>query len=89
MVDTKKLNNMLELLRSELDSLDESDIQAREKLLAIAAEIEARLANPDSDKSHESLIETIRDSISWFEVTHPRATGILNQFMVTLANMGI
>ncbi len=88
-MDAKKLNDMLQVLRSELDSLDESDGQAREKLLAIAAEIETRLADPDSDNSHESLIETIRDSISLFEVTHPRATGILNQLMVTLANMGI
>ena len=31
----------------------------------------------------------LRDAIERFEVEHPRATGVVNDIMVVLSNMGI
>jgi hypothetical protein len=44
---------------------------------------------PEDAAHHQSLLQDLRQSISQFEVSHPRTTAILNQIMVTLGNMGI
>ena len=84
-----KLNVLYEQLRSELDALDQADEESRKKLQRIATEIEVRLASTSSEQAEDSLADSIPDAIMRMEVSHPRAAGILNQIMVTLANMGI
>ena len=85
----EKLRKSLEELRAELERLEAEEAQVRERLDALIAGVETQLEKP-GDASHEqSLVQDLRQSISQFEVSHPRATAILNEIMVTLGNMGI
>lgn len=84
-----KLNKLYDELRSELDSLESTDDASREKLMQLAIEIEARLAGQPGELDDSVLQESIGDTVLRIEVEHPRAAGILNQIMMTLANMGI
>ncbi len=85
----EKLRRSLEDLRSELERLEAEEAQVRERLSALIAGVETRLEKPEDSAHHQSLVQDLRQSISQFEVSNPRATAILNQIMVTLGNMGI
>ena len=85
----EKLRQSLEELRSELERLEAEEAQVRERLDALIAGVETRLEKPGDTSHHQSLVQEVRQSISQFEVSHPRATAILNEIMVTLGNMGI
>lgn len=85
----EELRQSLEELRSELDRLEAEEAEVRERLNTLISGIETRLDEPGDTTHHTSLIQDLRQSISQFEVSHPRATAILNQIMVTLGNMGI
>ena len=88
-MSTEDLNLLAERLRSEIDALDSTHGEARERLDALHAELVQRLEHPREDNQDEDLLENIKTHIEAFEVAHPRATGILNDLMVTLSNMGI
>ena len=85
----EKLRESLEGLRMELERLEAEEARVRERLDALIAGVETRLDAPGDSDQHQSLIDDLRESISEFEVSHPRATAILNEIMVTLGNMGI
>ena len=82
-----KLRESLDELRSEVERLE--DAKVRERLDALISGVETRLDRPEDTAHHRSLVQDVRQSISEFEVSHPRTTAILNQIMVTLGNMGI
>lgn len=85
----RQLRQSLNELRSELERLEAEEAQVRERLDALISGVETRLDEPDDSDQHQSLVEDLRQSISQLEVSHPRATAILNEIMVTLGNMGI
>jgi len=85
----KQLRQSLSELRSELEQLEAEEAQVRERLDALISGVETRLDEPEDSGQHQSLVEDVRQSISQLEVSHPRATAILNEIMVTLGNMGI
>lgn len=85
----KRLRQSLNELRSELERLEAEEAQVRERLDALISGVETRLEQPDDAAHHQSLVQDVRQTISEFEVSHPRATAILNEIMVTLGNMGI
>ena len=84
-----KLRESLNELRSELERLKAEETQVRERLDALASGVETHLDKPDDSAQHQSLVQEVRQSISQLEVSHPRATAILNEIMVTLGNIGI
>ena len=85
----QKLRQSLDELRSELERLEAEEAQVRDRLDALISGVEMRLEKPEDASHHQTLVEDVRQSISQFEVSHPRATAILNEIMVTLGNMGI
>lgn len=85
----EQLRKSLKELRSELERLEAEEAQVRERLDTLISGVETRLEKPGDPDQHQSLIDDVRQSISQFEVSHPRATAILNEIMVTLGNMGI
>ncbi|MEE8286069.1 MAG: DUF4404 family protein [Gammaproteobacteria bacterium] len=85
----EQLRQSLNELRSELERLKSEEAQIRERLDALISGVETGLEKPEDTAHLQSLVQDLRQSISEFEVSHPRATGILNQIMVTLGNMGI
>ncbi len=88
-MSSEDLTALAERLRAEIDNLDEAGPEALERLSALHAELEQRLAHPREDNQDETFIESLKAGIETFEVEHPRATGILNQVLQTLSNMGI
>ena len=83
-----QLREELEKLRSEVSKAG-TDPETGHRLQAIIAEIEAKLEHPDDVDHHQNLVSNIKEALNHFETQHPRATGILNDIMVTLSNMGI
>ncbi len=83
-----QLRQELEKLRSEAANT-ENDPESVQRLQTLITEIEKKLAHPEDTDHHNTLVSEIRESINHFETEHPRATGILNDIMVVLSNMGI
>ncbi len=88
MTDTE-LRKLLVELNDEIDSLEPDNEKAKEKLGQLVKDLEQRLDNPDEAQDHATVVANVQDTILQLEVEHPRATGILNNIMMTLSNMGI
>ena len=84
----EQLRQSLTELRSEVRRLESEEAKARGRLDSLIASIEARLDAPSNSAHDDSLVRDLRRSILQLEVSHPRATAILNQIMTALANLG-
>jgi molecular chaperone DnaK (HSP70) len=84
----QELRQLIEKLRAEVDTLPDEDVEARERLDAIIGELDKKLQEPGSE-DHHGLISNLQDSIKEMEARHPDTTTLLNNIMMTLANMGI
>ena len=86
----KKLNESLDKLRDEIRNISADDPEAREKLDRLIINIESGLnQQEDAEVPEHGLVDHVKEAINDFETSHPRATAILNDIMVTLSNMGI
>ena len=84
----KEVNEALFNLRSEIEGLDDSNPDLKSKLEGLLDELEDRLEATE-DQNHLHLVEDMKEAVSSFEVEHPRITGIVNDLMVALSNLGI
>ena len=84
----EQLRQSLTELRSELERLKAEEAEVRKRLDAVVAGIETRLDAPGDIAHHHSLVRDLRRSTLQLEVSHPRATAILNRIMATLGNIG-
>lgn len=82
------LKESIEKLRREVDALPGDDVDARRRLNAIISELDKKLAEPGTE-DHHGLVSNLQDSIKELEARHPDTTTLLNNIMMTLANMGI
>ncbi len=80
------LNQTLEKLHTELTHAEAVDDETREKLVALAADIERLAEQPDN---LETLTDSVQDYMLKFETEHPQLTSALNQVSAALANLGI
>ena len=87
-MSNEELRQSLSELRAELERLKAEEGAVREKLDTLIAGIETRLETPDDIAHHHSLVRDLRQSTLQLEVSHPRATAILNQVMAALGNIG-
>ncbi len=85
----KNVSQALAELRSQIDQLAASDSAARTRLESLISDIEDNVHLLESGEHQVHLIGDLREAISEFEVEHPRLTGILNDIMVALSNLGI
>lgn len=84
----KEINEALFTLRREVEQLEDSQPELKQKLDTLLTELEERLeSTEDSHQLH--LVEDFKEALSNFEIEHPTATGVLNDLMVTLSNLGI
>ncbi len=88
MPDTE-LRKLISELNDEIESLAPGNESAKAKLGQLIEDIETRLDNPEDSEHHAGVVENVQSTIRQLEVEHPRATGILNNIMMTLSNMGI
>ena len=86
---SKKLTETLQRLRVEIENLDIEDNDSKERLDKLVADIEMKMNRPDDRGHHTNLVEDLTGSVEHFEASHPRVTGILNDIMMALSNMGI
>jgi cell division protein FtsB len=84
-----RLRRDIERLRRELDSLAQHETETRRALDRLVRDLERSADKPEDGSLIEGLREDLRTAVARFEAKHPRATAILNDIMVTLANMGI
>ena len=84
----EQLRQSLTELRAELSRLEAEEAKVRERLDALIASVETHVDTPGDIAHHASLVRDLRRSILDLEVSHPRATGILNQITAALGNIG-
>ena len=84
----EELHQSLQALQQELDKLEESNEEIRDRATRLIVDIENQLDTSNNDED-DSLIDRIQKLIEQFEVEHPRITGIMNRIMMTLSDMGI
>lgn len=84
-----QLTRTIAQLREELARLPEGDAVARARVGNLITALETRLASADPEQDGDTLAEALRDAIRHYEVEHPQLTGMLNQVLLTLANIGI
>lgn len=89
MTDLEALRAKLRELRAEIDALPLEQVASRRHLDALIGDIERRLAEPADQGHHARVLEGLREAVRRYEVEHPRATGILNDVLVALGNLGI
>ena len=82
-----ELQESLDQLRSEIKDLDSEDIESKTRIDKLIAQLEKQIE--EDDDILEEISETVTDSISYFETSHPRLTAIMNNLMTLLGNMGI
>ncbi len=84
----EELHQLLHKLKSEVKDLDiKTDDQ--QELNQLIKGIEDQVNDVELENSHQSLLDNLRIHIERFEVEHPRMTGILNEIMLKLSNIGI
>jgi hypothetical protein len=81
-----QIQNLVDQLESEINQLDSLETDKKQKLENLIQDIEKGL---ESDSLPDELRESLSESVAEFEVSHPRMTGIINDIMVTLSNLGI
>lgn len=88
-MNEQKIFDALEELRQEIEKLEISDPKNKERLTGLVQSIEQRMIPGVVDTEQPDLIEEVKDVVTQFEVEHPRITGILNDIMMALSNLGI
>lgn len=84
----KEISEALYNLRSEIERLDDGNPDLKSRLEGLLDDLEDNL-EASEDANHLHLVEDMKDAISQFEVQHPTLSGIVNELMLTLSNMGI
>ncbi len=84
-----ELHGPLEQLRAEIKKLGDEDEAVKQRMQQLVADLEGKLEGAEESEHEPQLIDSLRQNIERFEVEHPRLTGVLNQVMVELSNMGI
>ena len=84
-----ELQALLTRLAAEVDMMAETSDPHHTHLEGLLGEITHTLANPRESNQDARLMNTLIRSVERLEVEHPRATGIVNEILVRLANMGI
>lgn len=85
----QQINSALEELRREIERLDLSDAETKERLSGLVESIEQRMTPGVVEEDQPDLIAEMNDAVTQFEVEHPRITGILNDIMMALSSSGI
>lgn len=85
----KNIAQSLADLRTQIDQLAASNTAAREKLEGLLSDLEDNIHSLEDSEHQVHLVGDLREAIAEFEVEHPRLTGILNDIMVALSNLGI
>lgn len=85
----KELNSLIARLKQEVTLLQDDQQGSRDQIQALIGDLETHLASGKTQDWPAEITARLHDEIEQFETDHPQVTGILNNIMVTLGNMGI
>ena len=85
----KELNSLLTKLKQEITSLQDDQQGSRDQIESLIGDLETHLATGKTQDWPAEMTDRVRKEIEEFETEHPQITGILNNIMVTLSNIGI
>jgi hypothetical protein len=63
--------------------------EAKEKAMKLTELIDQTVDQRETDVDHEELNKHLKDSVLYFEVSHPTLTATINNIINTLNAMGI
>ena len=78
------LNELLAHLREAIDA-DEQGTGDKKELARLAAELDRRLNEDDS----EGVVDELREEVTKFEVTHPKLAGVIGRAADALSALGL
>jgi hypothetical protein len=85
----QKLKQSLKELCREIESLDVGDPAVKERLFILVRNIELSMASPEARQQRHDLVRELQAALKTFEAAHPAMTGILNEMINALVNLGI
>ncbi len=90
-MDHENLRESLRDLDAEIEQIDTVDDETRVILQDLAQDIQtllARTASPDTVEDHP-LHERLSNSITYFEITHPRLSASISRVLDALVQLGL
>lgn len=87
-MDNRDLMTELERLRAEIDAADGLDDARRHEMLETVARLERDYGAGGADEDL-SLVEQVEEYVTEFEASHPTLSGVLNDILFKLSNMGV
>ncbi|MFM2007420.1 MAG: hypothetical protein RLZZ09_3075, partial [Pseudomonadota bacterium] len=76
------------ILRKEVEKIEGDHPELKDKMESLLTKMEHRLeAEEDGHQLH--LVDDMKAALTQFEVEHPTASGIINELMLTLSNIGV
>jgi hypothetical protein len=84
-----KLKQSLQQLQTEINKLGSVPAADKRELENLVAAIRQMLDSDPQAADAEDMQDTLSTAITRFEASHPRLTGVLNDIMISLSNMGI
>ena len=90
-MDNEKFRRDLEKLDAEMKNIQQLDDDSKDKLNRLTSNIQPilKLGKDASAEHHSNLLESLKDSIQHFEVSHPALSAVMNNAINTLSDMGI
>ncbi|MGB7569441.1 MAG: DUF4404 family protein [Chitinivibrionales bacterium] len=86
----KEMHKLLFELRKQLDETEFTKPEAKEKALRLTELIDRTVDLDEADLAdHQELNKHLKDSILYFEVSHPKITATIDNIINTLNTMGI
>ena len=84
----KPIQDAMKALRAAIDELPAESSELKTRLMSLLERLNTAMQN-STDASHGALADELKQAVSQFEVEHPRLSGIANELILALGNMGI
>lgn len=87
----KRLHDSLQELHSEIQQTPSHDSVSEEKLNDLLENVNNVLEHPAdvSFDHHRNLMKSLKDSVEYFEISHPKLTGLISNVINSLNALGI
>jgi len=87
-MNSKKIEEMLTNLRQELEEIEPLEGAQSQALESLKQELDRYLELAEQDSLH-SLWERLRQSVEYFEESHPKLTAAINEAINILVSSGV
>ena len=85
----EEIGKSIKALHAEIDRLSDTDVDVKEKLLALIHELETQMESPQDRETHSQTVQSLPGLIEQFEADHPKVTDSLARLLNTLSSIGV